>query len=94
LNWYKVLVNGENFFIDVDGVSSRRGFFVTRDVQATNEDSARDCAVNLVAGELMVRFGKKVMEGTELSLMADEIDEIDPSMIDNPLQGYIFFPMS
>lgn len=94
MNWYKILVNGENFIIDVDGESSRRGFFVTRDVQATNEDSARECAVNLVARELMIKLGKKVMEGTDQSLMVEEIDEIDPSMIDNPLQGYIFYPMS
>ncbi len=94
MNCYKVLVNGENFIIDVDGESTRRGFFVTRDVHANNEDSARECAVNLVASELLIRFGKKVLEGTDLSLMVEEVHEIDPSMIDNPRQGYIFYPMS
>ena len=94
MNWYKVLVNGENFILDVDGKSTRMGFFVTRDVQAKNEDSARECALNLVAGEMMVRLGKNELEGADSSLTVEEVHEIDLSMIDNPLQGYIFYPMS
>lgn len=94
LNWYKILVNGENFLVDADGESTQMGFFVTRDVQAESEISARECALNLVAREMMFRLGKTDLGGTNSTLTVEEVDEIDPSKIDDPLQGYSFYPMN
>ena len=45
---YKVLINGANFLIEMDGRIAKYGFFTTRFVEATDADAAENTAVQMI----------------------------------------------
>lgn len=45
---YQVLINGQNFLIDVDGRIERHGFFTVRFIEATDAAAAENQAVEMI----------------------------------------------
>ncbi len=45
---YKVLINGANFLIDMDGRIAKYGFFTTRFVEALDAGAAENAAVQMI----------------------------------------------
>jgi hypothetical protein len=46
--YFSVLLNGENFWLDVEGAPTRMGFFTRRYVVAENEEEAENLAVKML----------------------------------------------
>lgn len=49
---YRVLLKGENFWLEVEGEASRMGFFTARFVIAENEQEAENNAVQMLRDDL------------------------------------------
>ena len=48
LNHYRVLIDGQNFIIDYEGVVKPYGFYATRFVKAESHDQAEEVAVQMI----------------------------------------------
>jgi len=92
LTHYKVSLNGENFWLEMEGKHSRMGFYTTRYVVAQNEQEAENNAVQMLRDDPTLKniLNDKsdppmiYCEGIEV------IDTFEPSTVVNP--GYVFYP--
>lgn len=89
---YKVLLKGENFWMDVEGEPSRMGFLTARLVIAENEPEAESNAVQMLRDDpkLINRLNDQsdppviYCEGIEV------VEAFEPSAVTQ--QGYAFYP--
>jgi hypothetical protein len=90
--WFRCLVRGENYPLQIIGISGPVGFYVTRFVEAANEHEAESAALASVRDD-----PRLVLDSIASTLVPrvsiEEIDEISQS--DVPLQnpGFCWYPM-
>lgn len=83
---YRALVNGENFFVVIDGVRRRVGFYTTRVVAADNSEHAKVLVLSAVREEAESR-GLTDTEQQQLPRMhVVEIEEVHSIAGDPPLK--------
>ncbi len=89
MNIYRVLVNGENFLMTVDGKPEKLGFYTTRFVEASNETEAETAAVSALRQD-------EQLQGTVLNIADDPpllyADEIEQVSALEKAQGFAFYP--
>ncbi len=89
---YRVLLNGQNFLLDVDGEVGRHGFFTTRFVEAQDLDAAVETAIEHLRRERDVdNIGLNGSDDPP-RVVAEKIEEI-PSFdgVESPSPGLAFY---
>ena len=82
---YRVLINGQNLLLNLDGSPRKLGFYTTRFVDARNPEEAEDVAVELIREDAALKGN--VLNGRDdpPMLYADEVEEIGVSDDDDSL---------
>jgi hypothetical protein len=90
---YKVLVRGENFLMNLDGVNQKLGFYTTRFAEAENAEAAEHDVMDLLRNDptLVERVLNEVSDPP--MLYAEEIEELRSfEGFSVPGTGFSFFP--
>lgn len=74
---YRVVLEGKNFLLDLDGTVQKHGFFTTRYVQASDEEEAELNAVDLVRNDDQLLTAVKNEKTDPPMIYLDEIEELD-----------------
>ena len=82
-------LRGENFWMAVDGVPTRLGFYTTRFVQAEGTAEAERVAVDLIRGD--TGLASLNDRADPPMVFAEEIEEVGPSDVPSVCPGYGFF---
>ena len=81
---YRILINGENFFIKKDNVKTYMGFYTTRFVSADDPDQAELLAIkDIQTDENIISITLNTSEHEEAMMYMDEINEIKEKEIEN-----------
>ena len=89
---YKVMIEGRNFLINVDGKNQKLGFYTTRWVEANNEHDAERFAIEIIRNDPKLN-SNTLNKKTDPPLMhASEVKDIGLFEGDEPTPGYVFFP--
>lgn len=85
---FRVLVNGQNYWLNIEGRPQKKGFYTTRFVEAQDAEKARAIA------EEMIRVDSKLSEGLLNEpddppvICAEDVEEV--GMLE-PAYGYAFY---
>ena len=74
---YRVLVNGQNFLVELDGALQNLGFYATRFVEAENETVAEEKAIELFRSDTYLQGIAKNDHESSPMLFVEEMDEVD-----------------
>jgi len=86
---YRVLLNGSNFWLQIDGTPKRMGFYTTRFVEAVDPERAGDAAIELLRAEGKL---KPLNDRTDPPrVFAEEIDEVGTGDTPAVVPGFAFF---
>ena len=85
-----VILNGRNFWLHLDGVSKRVGFFTTRCVEAPDAEGAELAAVQLVRGDPKLQ-GILNDPSDPPMIHLDQIRELSGPESDFANTGYSFY---
>jgi hypothetical protein len=87
--YFRVALNGEDFWLQMEGRPQRVGFFTTRFVEASHAQEAELAAVDLL------RRDEKLKPLNDRSdppgIFADEIEEVDQADVPRVVPGFAFF---
>jgi len=89
---YRVILEGKNFLLDLDGTPRKYGFYATRDVQASGTEEAELKAVQAVREDS--ELARAVMNAADDAPMIDlhEMTElISLAGVAAPGSGYSFY---
>ncbi len=90
---YKVLVQGENFLINLDGKEQKLGFYTTAFVEARNEEEAEEGAIGLLRDDQEFRQSVLNEKSDSPMMFVDEIQELQSfEGLNLPRTGLSFFP--
>ena len=90
---FKVMVRGENFLLNLEGVEQKLGFYTTRFVEAQNEEAAEYDVMEMLRAD--PEFGKGVLndKSDRPMMYAEEVEEIDSfEGVTLPGTGFAFYP--
>jgi hypothetical protein len=88
--WYRVMVNGEHFFFDVDGEAKRMGFYSARFVEAPGNTEAEELAIAQIHEDR--RFGAQLEEDDGLAtLTVEEVSEVDETKVPEVRPGMTLY---
>lgn len=85
---YRVLVNGRNFRISIDGKSKRVGFYTTRFVEASSFQQAENIVIEGLSADPHLINVTQNKPGDSPALFVDDIDEVDSL---EPAIGFAFY---
>jgi hypothetical protein len=89
---FRVLVRGENFFLNLEGAVKRYGFYTTRLVDAPNEAEAERLAIEMLRENERLRGQVLNDRSDRPMLFAEEIAELSPQDAVEPrAPGLAFF---
>jgi hypothetical protein len=88
---YRVFLRGDNFLLDVDGKSTRMGFFTTRFVQANNREGAKLLAVDLIRNDSWLKGAVSNPRTDPPRIFAEEIEAVEGGVPDVG-SGFSWFP--
>jgi CO dehydrogenase/acetyl-CoA synthase gamma subunit (corrinoid Fe-S protein) len=74
---YRVLIRGENFLINLDGVNQKVGFYTTRFVEAGNEAAAEHAAMDVLRGDPELVKGVLNEKVDPPMMYAEEVEELE-----------------
>ena len=98
MSYFQVILEGEYFFIDIDGEEELLGFFTTRWVKAMNPEEAELKAVNLLEKDQHLLSITRNFDVTEPSpkIYLSEICNVNwfTYIRHKPGGGYSFYPMA
>ena len=90
---YRLLLKGQNFWLNVDGNPQRLGFFTTRFIETQSKEEAEHLGVQMIRDETDLFSGLLNDASDPPVIYVEEIEEID--LLDgivNPDLGYTFYP--
>lgn len=85
---YRVLINGVNFLLEVDGALGKHGFYTSRWVEAEDPQSAELRAIELFRSEPGLRERLRNAPDDPPTLYVEETEEV---MELEPAQGLAFY---
>jgi hypothetical protein len=85
---FVLFLEGENFNLEVGGITQRVGFFTSRRVEAETEDEASNIAIELLLKEKELEFN--ALQDYKVSVKVVHEMPIDHK---NTYSGFSFFPM-
>jgi len=74
---YRVLLNGRNFWMNLENTFGRFGFYTWRYVEAQTSEEAERLAVDLVRGEETLRSAVLNASSDPPTIYVEEIDELE-----------------
>lgn len=74
---YKILINGKNFFIILNGSLTKCGFYTTRYTEADNPEEAEHKVMNMLRSEEKIKDIVKNDKNDPPIMYADEISGIE-----------------
>lgn len=72
---YKIIVNGTNFVLSIQGKEQRMGFYATRFVEANNVEEAQEAAMRLIMNDNKLRQAIRNEPNSQPQLHIDEVTE-------------------
>jgi hypothetical protein len=90
--WFRALVRGENFLVDVNGETKRFGFYTTRFIEADAIENAEIAAVEAIRGDKELRHTALNERNDPPLVFVEEIHEILKTEIPSASTGFTFFP--
>ena len=87
---YRVMLNGQHFYIEMDGKLEKVGFYTTRWVEAENPEEAELKAVALVRQDHSLNISVRNERDNPPMIYLDTMSEVDS--FDGPGGGYSFYP--
>lgn len=89
-SYWRVMLNGENFWIRVEDQPKRLGFFTTRLVRAASADEAESIAVQMIRED--PDFLRPLNDVNDPPMIyMEEIVEVDVDEYNGPTDGYTFY---
>ena len=89
---YKILLQGNNFLLKLDGNKNIFGFYTTRYVEAENLKDAENIAIELIRNDHELRQSVLNKKNDPPIIFVDEIDELENFKgVKTPGKGYSFF---
>jgi hypothetical protein len=88
--YFRVLLNGENFWLHMEGRPRCMGFFTTRFVEARTPDEAELAAVDLLRSEGKLKPLNDPSDSPRV--FASEIEAIEEADVPPVARGFTFFP--
>lgn len=89
MSCYRVLINGVNFLLEVDGVLGRHGFYTTRWVEAPDPEAAEATAIQLFRAEAGLR---ERLHNTADDRPALYVEQVEEAASLQSAQGLAFYP--
>ena len=86
---YRVLLNGSNFWLQIDGTPQRRGFYTTRLVEAADPESAEHAAIELLRVEGKLKTLNDPSDPPRI--FAEGIEEVSSGDAPADAPGFAFF---
>jgi hypothetical protein len=86
---FRVVVNGENFWLQVDGQQARMGFYTTRFVEAENALEAGHAAVRLLRIEGKLAPLNAHSDPPRVSI--DKAELVDAADVPVAIPGFTFY---
>lgn len=84
---YRVLVNGQNYWLNIDGRPQWTGFYTTRFVEAHNAEEAKDIAVEMILADS--KLSKNLNDASDQPILsAEEVEAVD---VLERAHGYAFY---
>jgi hypothetical protein len=94
MHYYRVVLEGANFYIEVNGEEQLMGFYTIRFVEAKDPEHAENLAVAEVNSESRLQGAlRNSAEQPEPKIYLDEIYVIKKSEMESA-HGYAWFPMT
>lgn len=89
---FRVLLRGENFRMNFEGTVKRLGFYTTRFVEASDDDTAGQSAVESVRKDDQLRQAVLNDRSDPPMIFAEEIEELASfGPDDGPSRGFTFY---
>jgi hypothetical protein len=87
---FKVIIEGRNVVIRLDGETSRMGFFATRLIESETLETAKQAALSLMKMEVM----DTILNGRDNPpvFVVDDAFEVRANDVDRPLSGFTWYP--
>jgi hypothetical protein len=85
---YRVLINGQNFLLTIDGKARKSGFYTTRLVEAQDAKEAEIAAVELIKSDSKLKDIALNERGDSPMLYVEEVEEVKKL---RPALGYAFY---
>ena len=73
---YRILVNGQNFLLEMDGENRKTGFYTTRFVEAQDAEQAEALAVELIKSDPKLSNIVLNKRGDSPRVYVEEIEEV------------------
>ena len=92
---FKVLINGANFLLDLEGREQKVGFYATRFVEAATADEAESAAVELLRADEWLKNSTLNEKTDSPMLYVEEIIEVSRRKKDEDVNtGFTFYTES
>jgi hypothetical protein len=88
--YYRVFLEGGNFWLQMDDAPQRMGFYTTRFVQAASVDESGKAAVGLVRSTERLKPLNHPDDPPQI--LVREIEEVDEADVPGVVSGFAFFP--
>ena len=88
---FRVLLNGRNFYLKLDGEIKHLGFFTTRYVFAASPEDAEEAAVHLIRNDEWLKTATQNRKDDPPRLYADEIEEV-VEVPSEDVSGFAYYP--
>ena len=75
MNSYKVIINGTNFVLHIQGANQRMGFYATRFVEASNAQEAQEAVMRLIMNDDKLRQAIRNEPNSQPQLHVNEVTE-------------------
>lgn len=85
---YRVLINGQNFLLKIEGTLQKTGFYATRFVETQNEYEAETLAIEEVRRDPKLSAAVANQPDDSPVLHVDEVEKVDEL---KPPLGYAFY---
>ena len=87
---WRVVLEGRNFWLELDGEPKRLGFVTTRFVDAPDSGSAELSAVQMIRED--PKFGHLLNERSDSpTICVEEVTEVSSGETNRPNAGYTFY---
>lgn len=88
---YKIIINGTNFVLHIQGTTQRMGFYATRFVEAGNAQEAQEAAMHLVMNDDKLRQAIRNEPNNQPQLHVDEVIEASITDKDKAMNNAFMF---
>jgi hypothetical protein len=90
MTWYRVFLNGQNLWLQLDSSPKRLGFYTTRFVEANDAEHAELVAVKLLREE--GKLSALNDRGDPPRVFVERVEEVELADVPAVVPGFTFYP--